>query len=258
MVSCALYSISQKAKTSKDPLVLERIQLLKDQLPEGESSLVLALGGDGEVLNAFRNHPDRTILGIKIDDSRSLGYYSAINLQDIDHHTIEKIQDDNYHVTKLPLLSCRIGEKEYKVFNDASVLRKHNGKSGEFRVTIGKDRFDVFGDGIILCTPQGSTGYNFSSGGSIINWDLRVYGVRFFNISHGLRSISTIVPENTETAIQTIYAADVEMDGTSHDLEKGATMTARFSKEYAQLVSLGYHSQMDRFKSMVRSNTLDR
>lgn len=256
MVSCALYCISPKARDAP-PLVRERIAALKEEMPEGDSPLVIAIGGDGEVLNAFHAHPDRTILGVKIDDGHSLGYYSAINLQDIDHHSIEKLQEDQYHTTRLPLLSCSIGTEQHTVLNEASIHRALSGKSGDFTARIGDDTMRVQGDGILLCTPGGSTGYTFSTGGPLISWDLYAYGIRFFNISRGFRSISSIVPGDTRTTITARYNAHIEIDGNGRPLPRDTPVTVQMTGQYASIAGFQPHSQLDRFKRMARTNTLE-
>jgi NAD kinase len=196
-------------------------------------------------------------LGIKIEDGRSLGFFTAATLQECNESTIKSIQQDKFQLIKLNLLECQIGNKKYKILNDAAILRRPNGKSGRFTVNVGCDNFEAVGDGVIISSPAGSSSYNFSTGGAILSWDLFAYGVRFFNITRGLRSVSLIVPGETITTVVTHYPAFIELDGFGLEIEAETKLTLQLSHEFAQLVCFKYQGQLTRLKKLVRTTALD-
>ena len=126
-----------------------------------------------------------------------------------------------------------------------------------FQCNTGGDIFNALGDGVIISTPGGSSGYNFSSGGGIISWDLPAYSVRFFNLTRGLRSISIIVKGDTVTKIHSHYGAMIERDGISEDLSPKTLITTKLSSKNAKIVSFEYHGQLERIKRMIKSSRLD-
>lgn len=82
MVEQAIYWISPKAFDKES--IHSNIDSLKSQVQPGNSDLLLAFGGDGTVLKAYHAYPEKRILGIKVNDGKSLGFYSALNACDLD------------------------------------------------------------------------------------------------------------------------------------------------------------------------------
>lgn len=141
-------------------------------IPEG-TECILVLGGDGTILNAAGkligcNIP---LLGINLG---TLGF-----LADINHSEIVTVLDclirDDYQIENRIMIRARIlrqGKcmKEYTALNDF-VIRSQS-VSGMLRLTIRINGVEIQGyraDGVIVATPTGSTGYNLSAGGPIIN-----------------------------------------------------------------------------------------
>ena len=257
MPKFAKYSISPKVKDLNDPEINNKIEWLKKKIPEKESDLVIAIGGDGEVLKAFHEYPEKTLLGLKIEDGRSLGFYSALDLHEVNDLIINKISSDNYHILNLPLLEYTVNDEKFFLINELCVQRRLIGKSGKFIVKVEDDVFNASGDGIIICTPSGSSGYNFSSGGSIVTWDLYAYSVRFFNLTGGLRSISIVVKGDVITQIESIYECTIESDGMGKDLPRKTVINARLSNNYSRLAFFEYHGQLSRLKRMIKSSKIE-
>jgi len=142
------------------------------------ADIILVLGGDGTVMHAARkdlkvlSEDRQPIFGIKAGNPRSKGMLlNDINLDaDLDK-VIEIIK--NSHASKLHYLKILAQSvsgkvKEFYGFNDVSTLRKE-AQSAATQISInekiGMDR--CMGDGIIMATPQGSTAYNLSAGGTV-------------------------------------------------------------------------------------------
>ncbi|MDY3365482.1 MAG: NAD kinase [Prevotella sp.] len=141
-----------------------------DELPTVD--FAISLGGDGTVLKAAnRVGSDETpILGINIG---RLGF-----LADMQQHEIEAaitdIEQGRYLTDELPVMQVETanGLLSANAFamNDIAILKRdeasmitiHTYVDGEYLVTYQAD-------GLILCTPAGSTAYNLSNGGPIIS-----------------------------------------------------------------------------------------
>lgn len=257
MPKFAQYSISPKVEDLNDPTIHDKIQWIKKRIPEGESDLVIAIGGDGEALKAFHKFPDKILLGLKIEDGRSLGFYSALDLLEVNDSIINKIVNNDFQILSLSLLDYVINDKKLFVINDICVQRRLNGKTGKFIVKVGDDVFNASGDGVIICTPSGSSGYNFSSGGSIITWDLHAYSVRFFNLIGGLRSISIVVKGDITTKIESTYDCIIESDGIGEELSPKTIISANLSDKSSRLAYFEYHGQLSRLKRMIKSSNIE-
>ncbi len=258
MPGTAIYMVSPKVDNL--PEVQDQIEWIREHIPEGPSKLVLAFGGDGEILKAFQAHPEKILFGVRIEDERSLGFYSTVNCQEIDENLVTRIKEDNFTLQEIPIMEVCVGTEPPQSFftlNDATILRDPNGKAGKYAIRLGEDEFQAAGDGVIFATPSGSSGYNFSSGGAIISWDLFAYSLRAFNLTKGLRSISYIIPGDRKTRVISQYGAFLEVDGGASSLPPNTPVTVCLCGKHARIASLSFHGQLERVKRMVGSNRID-
>lgn len=119
--------------------------------------ILIVVGGDGTVFKAAKDYPSATLLPIK----RLSFPISA---------ALEKIKKGEYKIEKIMKLEVKY--KKFKAWgiNDISVLRDDE-CANRFRVFIdGKNAFgdELMGDGVIVATPYGSTGYNWTAGGTVL------------------------------------------------------------------------------------------
>ncbi len=140
-------------------------------IPDG-TECVIVVGGDGTIIHAAHDLYDRNlpILGINLG---TLGFLAEIEIQNIEE-AIHDLIRDNYIVEERMMLNAEysnphIQHEFYCALNDIVVAR--SGFSRIICVGIyvnGSWVQDYRGDGVIIATPTGSTGYNLSAGGPIV------------------------------------------------------------------------------------------
>ncbi len=136
-------------------------------------NFLLVFGGDGTILYASQlalqyNLP---VLGINVG---TLGFLSEIVLEDL-KSALLSLMNGEFTLQQRMLLEVKvlrnsecIGVKH--VLNDAVIYRAHNAKLIEVEVYNNEDFvYKARADGILISTPTGSTGYNLSTGGPILN-----------------------------------------------------------------------------------------
>ena len=141
-------------------------------IPEG-TQCILVIGGDGTILAAARMLVGNTIplLGINLG---TLGFLADVNLADLSE-TLDLLLKDQYQVENRIMLTAEVykqGEKAatYISLNDFNINRFGASRVIGLKVGINGSVIDRYrADGVIVCTPTGSTGYNLSAGGPIIN-----------------------------------------------------------------------------------------
>ena len=141
-------------------------------IPEG-TQCILVIGGDGTILAAARMLVGNTIplLGINLG---TLGFLADVNLADLSK-TLDLLLKDQYQVENRIMLTAEVykqGEKAatYIALNDFNTNRCGASRVIGLKVGINGSTIDCYrADGVIVCTPTGSTGYNLSAGGPIIN-----------------------------------------------------------------------------------------
>lgn len=141
-------------------------------IPE-RTQCILVIGGDGTILAAARMLVGNTIplLGINLG---TLGFLADVNLADLSK-TLDLLLKDQYQVENRIMLTAEVykqGEKAatYIALNDFNINRCGASRVIGLKVGINDSIIDCYrADGVIVCTPTGSTGYNLSAGGPIIN-----------------------------------------------------------------------------------------
>lgn len=148
-----------------------RLAALYGQSPMAEADVVVALGGDGFMLQAIHEHMDsgRSIYGM---NRGTVGFlmneYSETGLRErIAAATAETIRPLVMEATTLlgDVVSAR-------AINEVSLFRQ-SAQAAKVRISIdGKVRLDeLICDGVMVATPAGSTAYNLSAHGPILPLD---------------------------------------------------------------------------------------
>ncbi|MDE6212936.1 MAG: NAD(+)/NADH kinase [Lachnospiraceae bacterium] len=144
---------------------------------ESQVDCALVLGGDGTVLRAARSMMDSTVplLGVNLG---TLGYLSEVESASVEE-AIEKLLRDEYVREERMMLSGRIlgreNEEEQYALNDIVISRCGSLQILNVRIYVNGQFLNNYGaDGVIVATPTGSTGYNLSAGGPIVEPSARL------------------------------------------------------------------------------------
>lgn len=142
-----------------------------------EADCALVLGGDGTVLRAAGNMMDRELplLGINLG---TLGYLAEVEISGVEE-ALDRLLADEYVREERMMLSGRIiagrQEEEQYALNDVVISRCGSLQIVNVRIYVnGRFLNDYCADGVIVATPTGSTGYNLSAGGPIVEPSARL------------------------------------------------------------------------------------
>src|SRR5215207_5500358 len=130
-------------------------------------AFIVALGGDGTVLAALHKAApvERPVLGVACG---SLGALTSVKAPDV-ASALDRFAAGDYTPRKLPVLAVkRDGNDIGEAFNDLAVVR-HG--AGQVIIQIDVDDAPyagVAGDGIVVATPLGSSGYTLAAGGPLL------------------------------------------------------------------------------------------
>lgn len=146
-----------------------------------DCDLVITLGGDGTLLRAARivNYREIPILGLSYGH---LGFLTAASPEERD--VLGVVSDalaGELHVSRRATLSCDVisheedgNEDIVRAFalNDMALTRGPLSDMVEFDITVSGHHIDrLRGDGVVVSTATGSTGYALSAGGPIVSPD---------------------------------------------------------------------------------------
>lgn len=135
-----------------------------------KANIIISIGGDGAFLQALRKtefQEECLYLGINTGDH--LGFYTDFSLNDIDT-IVEAMKNEQVEVRRYPTIKVTVNnEKPFYCLNECSI-RSNVIRTFVIDVFIDDMYFETFrGDGLIASTPTGSTAYNKSVGGAVVD-----------------------------------------------------------------------------------------
>ena len=150
------------------------------QIKNNNLDYIFSIGGDGTVLSTLReySHLNIPILGINIGHLGFLTESNKNDLPDVMKMIVEKkIKIENRLLLSFDLLQN--GKKtNFIAANDIVIDRGKSARIMQTDLYISNSLLNSFkGDGLILSTPNGSTGYALSAGGPIIPPNLKVISI---------------------------------------------------------------------------------
>lgn len=215
-----------------------------------DCELAIVIGGDGTILSVAREMHGFSIplLGVNLGTK---GFMTALEPEELP--LISRAARGGYHVSRRMMLDVELvrgGETIYSdsVLND--VVMHGYGDCIKLTAWCEGDKITNFsGDGIILSTPTGSTGYSMSAGGPIVEPDAEAIILSPI-CAHAMASRSFVLGPGRKITVKAeklhVRKAYLSVDGNwAVDLENGDVMVVRRSSHYTLMADLGLKSFYD-------------
>lgn len=141
-----------------------------------KAELIICIGGDGTFLRALRkyNFPRIPIIGI---NTGHLGFFTEITPKEIDHFLLKYMAKDYTIQQFIPIKAniCTRQDCTSVVGINEIVIKGNKSRTIHLDIYVNNNLVQRFsGDGILISTSTGSTAYNYSAGGSIVDPSLNV------------------------------------------------------------------------------------
>lgn len=180
----------------------------------GESDVIVSIGGDGTTLAALRAgaQAGRPVLGIACG---SLGALANVMNSEI-HRALDRFSRGDWLPRQFPALSIvRPSGESLFALNDLALVRDAGGQV-RLRVHVDGALFArIAGDGAVVSTPLGTSGYAISAGGPLL-----LTGVEGFVLTplpkHGGFAPPLVIASGSELvldATESFAGARLEIDG---------------------------------------------
>ncbi|MBR5122114.1 MAG: NAD(+)/NADH kinase [Anaerotignum sp.] len=194
------------------------------------SDLLISLGGDGTLLGIGRRTArfEKPILGINLG---TLGFLTAEEKTHAET-AIDKVLSGEYKLEKRMMLECSIAKGEDRTegiiaLNDICITRGNLYKILEFHVYVNNEYVDtLLADGVIICTPTGSTAYNLSAGGPVLKADAQIIAITPIS-PHTLTSRPIVVSAEDMVTVEVNPSREDTPFTVSADGQDNFTLTGR-------------------------------
>lgn len=167
--------MSQKIKiailASKSSVAKNAQKILMEKYPtvsEDKADVIVALGGDGFMLETLHNTIDRNI-PIYGMNRGTIGFLMNSYEENDLEERLKAAKPVTLHPLKMEVHTC-LGDQHQALAINEVALRRQSRYTAKIRIDVdGVTRLDQLTcDGILLATSAGSTAYNFSAHGPII------------------------------------------------------------------------------------------
>jgi NAD+ kinase len=132
----------------------------------------VSFGGDGTLLRILPWLAKNSVpvLGVNMGHT---GFLLELEPGDL-HGMVNRLITGDYDLQERLMLSCSIhGQGEFLVMNELALTRGQNPSSIVVDVTYQDERiYTIHGDGVLVSTPTGTTGYSLSAGGPVLHPDV--------------------------------------------------------------------------------------
>jgi NAD+ kinase len=220
--------------------------------------LCIVMGGDGTILSALRDYAGSGVPVFAVNFGE-VGFLATLDPDGLTADFDRAFQGD---FDTLPLPGIRVGRPDgaWLALNDISVHRKPGLRVADLAYALTGDEIGrVRCDGLVVSTPQGSTGYNLANGGPVLAWGVEGFVVSFI-APHSLTARALVVaPDDLLTINNTSREDPVELhvDGRPvTELPAGEDIHVEFVRNQGLLAQLPgasfYHRLRERFGRLAR------
>ncbi len=203
------------------PLSLKTARILEHKLEkngfvvadgfDNDAELIVCIGGDGSFLRTLHkyNFPDIPIIGV---NTGHLGFFQELSPHDLDEFIFRYRNNDYIIDTISPvegLICTRNSCIEILGINEI-VVKGHKSTTIHLNISLDESFLEKFsGDGVLVSTPIGSTAYNYSLGGSIVDPRLNLLQITpmapINTIAYRSFTSSIVVPKDSTIKIHPEY-----------------------------------------------------
>jgi NAD+ kinase len=217
--------------------------------------LGVVLGGDGTMLRALKQFLGTGVPVLGVNFGR-VGFLASIAADELEDGLARAFQGD-YRVFELPTLESDVDGRRGTAVNDVVAHGAVLGRMVELTwIVDGEDLGSIRCDGLVCCTPSGSTAYNLSSGGPLLSWGLDAMAITFI-APHSLHARPLVVPRGAELVVVN-RAPDVPVtvlvDGHSvAEIESNREVRVRLGQEKSLLATLPDRAFIRRYRETFAS-----
>ncbi len=220
--------------------------------------LCVVMGGDGTILTALREYANTGVPVFAVNFGE-VGFLATLDPDGLDED-FDRAFNGDFETMELPGITVGRPSGTWTAMNDISVHRKPGLRVADLAYALtGEEIGRVRCDGLVVSTPQGSTGYNLANGGPVLAWGVAGFVVSFI-APHSLTARALVVaPDDLLTINNRSRDEPVEVHADGRpvvELAPGEDIHVEFARATAVLAQLPgasfYHRLRERFGRLAR------
>jgi len=203
------------AQSAEAQAALGRLQTRYHHVPPEDADVVVALGGDGLMLECLHAYMDRG-LPIYGMNRGTVGFLMNAYAEEDLPARLERAEEVQIPPLRMAAQTQHDGWRHALALNEVSLLRESR-QAAKIRVIIdGVTRLDeLICDGILLATPAGSTAYNLSAHGPIIPIGAPLLALTPISAFRPRRWRGALLPHGAEVTFEIVEAGKRPVSATA-------------------------------------------
>lgn len=210
---------------------LERLRRLYGECSEADADIIVALGGDGHMLETLRRRLEdqKPVYGIH---RGTVGFLMNEFIEEALPERLEKATPVRVRplVARCETLSGQVVTE--RAFNEVSLLRQ-TAQTARLRVSVdGAVRMpELLCDGIMVATPAGSTAYNFSAHGPILPINARLLALTPISAFRPRRWRGALLPHTAHVRLDVLDPERRSVSASADNLETRDIVSAEIRED---------------------------
>ena len=236
--------------TTRLGLSLAGCRTIMPGTPLTDFALAISVGGDGTFLNTAARIGGCGVPILGINTGR-LGFLADVSPDDI-APALRRLCDGDYIIEPHSVLAVEIDGNPFEerpfALNEVAVLKHDNSSLIEIDTTVNGELLNKYmADGLIVCTPTGSTGYSLSVGGPIIvprSGTLCIAAVA----PHSLATRPVVMCDDVEKNLRVRSRSGnflLSADGHSRSLAEGCAISIKRAPHTVGVVKIKHQSYFE-------------
>ena len=242
------------------PHVDDRCRPVLSEVMAQQVDLIIVFGGDGTLLSVARlEHIEKIpVIAVNLGDLGFLAEISADEIIDV----LEKVFSGDYDLDRRMMLEAMLIKKgdergvTFQALNDVVVNKGALARMMDLDTYVNDHYLNHFkADGLIVCTPTGSTGYSLSAGGPIVYPSLNLFTITPI-CPHTLTNRPLIISDESIIRIELMSESEdvyITLDGqVGVRMERYDRVIVRKSEKTLSLVKTPFCSYFEILKKKLK------
>ena len=217
-----------------------------------QADLAIVFGGDGTIVSAARDlcEADVPVIGVNVG---KLGFLAEFSVDEL-LESFDSITGNPELIEKRMILTCNINRGGKEIFsstavNDVVISAGQTFNMIDLEIKVKGEKLPLCtSDGLVVCTPTGSTAYNLSAGGPILSANLSAivitplcpHSLSFRPIVISAENVIRITPQKVNAGTTIILDGQV-----CHQLDSGDEITIQRHHGWFLVINNPLRTQWD-------------
>ncbi|MAG98475.1 MAG: NAD kinase [Alphaproteobacteria bacterium] len=221
-------------------------------VPPKEADIIVAIGGDGFMLQTLRRHMKRSVpvFGMNLG---TVGFLMNAYAEEDLYDRLAVAQAVQLHPLRMIAVRADGSRRTALAVNEVALLRQTR-QASRLRITVdGVVRLEELTcDGILVATPAGSTAYNLSAHGPILPLGAQVLALTPISAFRPRRWRGAILPNAAEVRIEVLSNGKRPVSAVADDTEVRDVVSVRIAEDRKTTLRLLFDPEHNLEERIVR------